>query len=261
MSDVKFDIIFVRHGYSCANKINDKIPGTHWIYSDPELTNSGIEKSVSLGYDLLTKIKGAWKNKPYTIGSSQMIRAQETAYYMLSKPTGLPIHIMPHIGEPGYTRDNYSLPLEKQRKMIEDRNPDILDHIGDDAREIQTLKGKSNWDLFIRWAVKNTDMFALGEDGYYRAVIFTHSIFLKKVFPRKEKVKNNDAIHALINDVLEKPKEIEYWNMNVGKHVEYCPDNCYRTHCIKRPKQIKKTRKNIGRYGNMNNKTKKKPLL
>jgi len=230
-----FDLIFVRHGYSCANKIHKTRPGVHWTYTDPELTKSGVERSESLCSSLMKEIKKIWPNESYNIGSSQMIRAQETAYYMLAKNTGKKINILPHIGEPHYTKDNYSFPLEKQREIIRDRNPDILKFIGKDAREKQTLSAKSNWDLFMKWACDHLDFFTKGKDGHYRCVIFTHSIFLKKNFKLKEKINNNNGVYTIINtaESIIPKSDYKLLLLNNANFVDSCPDDCRRSICEK----------------------------
>ena len=239
--EVIFDLILVRHGYSCANKSRDKLRGSHWLYSDPELTNDGIKRSEYVGTKLMKKIKETWLNNDYSICSSQMIRTQETAYYMLAKYTGKKINISPHIGEVGLSTDNFSLPVEKQREIIKNRNPDILKSLGKDAREKQTIAGKSNWELFMKWATRNLDFFTKGSDGVYRAVIFTHGIFLKTSFKLKEKINNNNAIHIVSN----KPGIHELIILNTEKYVDGCPDGCRRSMCPSpRQSQTKKVSRN-----------------
>jgi broad specificity phosphatase PhoE len=250
--EVIFDLIFVRHGYSCANKSRDKLRGSHWLYPDPELTNDGIKRSELVGTELMKKIKALWSDKDYSICSSQMIRTQETAYYMLAKYTGKKINISPHIAEAGLTSDNFALPLEKQREVIKGRNPDILKSLGKDAREKQTNSGKSNWDLFIPWAINHLDFFNKGSDGIYRAVIFTHAHFLKNSFKSKEKINNNDAVHTVINTLVSyKPENYDKWKLNTEKTADSCPDGCRRSMCPKpRQTQTKKLSKSNTRSNN-----------
>lgn len=192
-----FDLLFVRHGVSYANILSNKAYGTHILYPDPELTNEGIRTSSSLSPSLIACIERCWVDKPYTIGASRMIRAQQTAYYMIASVTGLPIHIFPHIGEKGFTLDNVALPVMIQEKIIGRQNPTALGSLK--RGHSDTILTKSNWLKFIEWATQNLDCFGLGIDVTYRAVIFTHSNFLKSVFTIDFPLGNNDVIHSVID--------------------------------------------------------------
>jgi broad specificity phosphatase PhoE len=194
------DLIFIRHAQSCGNIWKSKSKLKQITYRDPEITEAGIKTSKHLSGILQRKIREAWLGQPYSVCSSQMIRAQETAYYMIDGP----IHIIPHIAEDGITLDNYSLSKDTQRKIIEGRNPKILAALdkGIDSREKQTMKEKSNWDAFIKWAEKNPGSFAKGSDSIYRAVIFTHSHFLQNSLglSKADKVKNNNGFRIVITN-------------------------------------------------------------
>ena len=179
LSDNYLNLIFIRHGYR----------EEHFI--DPGLSKIGIERSSKLNDKLIKKIKDLWKDEPYIIASSNMIRTQETAYYMLAEKVEMPINIFPHIGEKGMSLDNIGYPRIKQREIIHERNPKIIELLnkGKDERGRQNILNKSSWVDFINWTVKNLDLFECGSDGVYRAVIFTHSDFLRSQFrlPGEEK--------------------------------------------------------------------------
>ena len=197
-----FDLLFLRHAQSCGNIWKGKSKLRQITYKDPEITEAGIKTSIRLSGILGQKIEEVWKREKYSVGASQLIRAQETAYYMTAKASA--IHIFPHIAEDGITLDNYSLPKDAQRKIIGVRNPKILASLdkGIDSREPQTIKGKSNWSDFLKWAEKNPDSFAKGSDSIYRAVIFTHSHFLQNTLDlsKADKVKNNNGYRIIIKD-------------------------------------------------------------
>lgn len=228
-----FDILFIRHGQSCAN-IWSKISVQKKIsYKDPELTKSGIESSVRLGKILQTVVADIWPNKPFAIGSSQMIRAQETAYYMIARDTAIPIHILPHVAEKGISYDNYSLPKHLQYDILQQRTPDIISSLeaGMDAREKQTAFGKSNWNLFITWAMNHPEFFEQGDDGVYRAVIFTHSKFLQSTFQLATKIINNNGIRTIV-DTNTLRKYPTHTRIDIGEiNPSSCPDNCVRSPC------------------------------
>jgi broad specificity phosphatase PhoE len=194
------DLILIRHAQSCGNIWKTKSKFTQITYRDPEITEAGIKTSKRLSGILQRKIREAWKDEPYSVCSSQMIRTQETAYYMV----GRPINIIPHIAEDGITLDNYSLSKDAQRKIIGERNPNILASLdkGIDSREKQTMKDKSNWNTFLKWAEKNPGSFGKGSDNVYRAVIFTHSKFLQNSLglSKADKVKNNNGFRVVITN-------------------------------------------------------------
>ena len=176
LSNNILNLIFVRHGYRNENFI------------DPGLSENGIKRTKNLSEKLIHKIKELWKDEPYVIGSSNMIRTQETAFYMLAEKTEKPINIFPHIGEKGIGIDNIGYGKEKQREIISTQNLKIIEFLdkGVDERGRQNILNKSCWNTFIEWAVKNLDLFECGSDGVYRAIIFTHSDFLRSVFKLPE---------------------------------------------------------------------------
>ena len=181
LSDNIFNLIFIRHGFRDDNLI------------DPGLSKDGIERSQKLSDKLIKKIKELWKDEPYVIASSNMIRTKETSFYMLADKIQKPINIFPHIGEKGMSFDNIGYPKEIQKKIILQNNSKIIELLdkGVDERNRQNLLNKSCWNTFIEWAVKNLDLFESGSDGVYRAVIFTHSDFLRSQFKLPEDKKGD----------------------------------------------------------------------
>jgi hypothetical protein len=222
------DIIFIRHAQSCANIWKTKSKIRQITYKDPEITEAGIETSKRLSSVLKLKIKHLWKNNPYTVGSSQMIRAQETAYYMTRAKS---INIIPHIGETGLSLDNFAFSKEKQREIISKRNPNVIRSLdkGCDFREAQTINEKSNWLKFLNWVIKNPKCFAKGSDNVYRGIVFTHSHFLQNSFKlsKSDKIKNNNGIHAIINTDYIVPNESNYRLLSIGDtDNSNGPDKC-----------------------------------
>ena len=233
------DLIFIRHAQSCGNIWKAKSKLRQISYRDPEITEAGIKTSKRLSEVLGKKLKEAWGEQPYRVGSSQMIRAQETAYYM----TNGPINIIPHISEDGITLDNYSLSKDAQRKIIGARNPKILAALdkGIDSREKQTIKEKSNWSVFLKWAEKYPESFAKGSDSIYRAVIFTHSHFLMNSLglSKADKVKNNNGYRVVItNGTISNTTRLD-----IGNNVDNGgPDKC-RISPYKKGENTKKNHK------------------
>jgi len=230
-----FEIIFVRHGISCGNAWAQTAYGMQTLYPDPELSKSGVDRSKVLSASLVENLRVLWPSEPFTVCASQMIRAQETAFYMLSSVLGLPIHVIPHVGETGLTLDNFALKHVDQVHIMMKRNPAVVDMLikGHDGRLPQTLWNKSNYDLFIQWALKHPDFFAIGSDGRYRAVIFTHSNFLKATFKMDKKLDNNTAIFTVIDTSKKSELQFEYLT-NHGLSTEVindCPDGCLKSPC------------------------------
>jgi hypothetical protein len=129
--------------------------------------------------------------------------SQETAFYMLADKLEKPINIFPHIGEKGMSLDNIGYPKEIQKKIILQNNSKIIKLLekGNDERGRQNILNKSSWYDFIEWSIKNLDLFECCSDGIYRAVIFTHSDFLRTVFklPNDEKGDYNSLYHVVFN--------------------------------------------------------------
>lgn len=227
------DIVFVRHALSCTNVWANKLYGTHLFYKDPELTLAGISTSKELSPLFIKKITDLWGEKPYSIGSSSMIRAQQTAYHMLASILEKPINIMAHICETGLSLDNQAYPVDKQRIILETKSPGVgkLLSAGLDGRENHTIWDKSDFGKFLTWAVLNPEYFALGSDGRYRAVIFTHSHFLMKAFNMDNLINNNNAIHTVIDTNNTATLDYNTWFMNHVNLSEICPNDCQISFC------------------------------
>jgi len=166
------------------------------FYRDPELTPYGIRRSIDKGRQLQAIVDELFPNGAYSIAASSMIRAQQTAYYMIAKDVEKPIHILPHIGETGIAPTNTPLSAEKQRTLLNSR---IVGSFGTDARGDTSYAQRANWDAFLQWIDSRgndlapffTPVIEKGETKY-RAVIVTHSNFLKKIFGMK--LNNNDIL-------------------------------------------------------------------
>ena len=264
---MKIEVIFVRHGVSCANEIQNKGRTRnkifHILYSDPELTRIGKQRSIQLGPILAQKIKDRWGQNPWTIGSSAMIRAQQTAYYMLAKDRNQTIFIMPHICEKGRGQDNTPMPVRDLYKVEHIIQPmSTLLHKPSNFETIQTTSNKSDFRKFQEWVkTEGFRYFEKGPDDVYRSVIFTHSHFLKNIFPDipnyKDLIANNEAIfyrwdtdNSKSQTVRSRESDIEYIEYGetgqAKKNSLYtCPDECRKwTPCSRKTNSKSRTRKN-----------------
>jgi len=231
----QFNFIFVRHGVSCANVIPHEINEKDKVkYYDPELTKAGIERTIELHPKLLEKIKIFWKDEPYSINASSLMRTQETAYYMIAKETGRPINIIPHISEKSLGPTNIAFSKDIQLEMIGKKNPDIprfLTSNSKDDRNHENFFSKSSWENFINWINSNVDFFEKGSDGIYRGIIFTHALFLYTAF-NKVKPDNNDIYHVNINDSNFMNPSFEYFKLKpLTDEYKRCPNECRISYC------------------------------
>lgn len=243
---MRFEIIFVRHGESCANIWQERTLVGQLKYSDPELTKRGVSRSTAKYPMLKTVIDKYFPS--YSIASSPMIRAQQTAFHMLAKHVNKPINIIPHLSEEGLTLNNIPLSKKKQESLFETIEPEIVDSLkdGKDARRSQNLLNKASYSAFLKWAKKNQDYFEKGDDDIYRAVIFTHGKLLRNTFPLKKAVPpetsrktydNNDFILTSIGDDVgtsEIPEEPNFLYFNTSsvkgspETEESCPSETCR---------------------------------
>jgi hypothetical protein len=245
----KFEILFVRHALSCANVWQRKgILKAHLRYQDPEITTEGIRKSIEVGQKILYPFKTA-QQEPFTIGASVMLRAQQTAYLMFAKRMKKPIFVLPYIGEGFATLDNMPAFLETQRKRYQANkayqdNPSMYSLLVEhpNANDFRTQEGSwnlmlpiSDFSNFLDWISKdeNLEYFAEGSDGIYRAILVTHSGFMKRSVPMKgvEKYNNNDGVLVRIQVGEGKPIVEPFDYLPAGESsVDYgiCPDTACR---------------------------------
>lgn len=193
------ELILVRHGLSCANTWKKRLRGIHLLYSDPELTEYGTNLCEERGPVLREFINQYFPNHSYKVGTSTMIRTQQTAYHMLLKGTEQHMNILPHIAETGITTNNYPLPAELQRKRM---GPSVSNHIGEDRRGNTDYFHKSDWSKFLNWVYNLGDererFFHKTDFGMYCGVIFTHGHFMRNVL-KVPKIENNDMFYVQVD--------------------------------------------------------------
>lgn len=262
---LKLEVIFVRHGESCANILKEKFPHSplRYSYQDPQLTERGIQRSILTSKPLLEFIKRTWgANKTYMIGASAMMRAQMTAYYQLAASEKKPIHVFPHICEKGITPDNLPYEKTKQQLLLRQRDPKVLQYLasGKDYREVQTLSTKSDLSLFLEWVKSNLSLFKQTSQGSVRLVVFTHGMLIRSLFTLPEgtsltgrpildnRIMNNGFVYTQYHI-----GPTDYPNFQVFHDPEQfilpykCPDKCSRSICKKQSggtRKTKKTRRN-----------------
>ena len=160
-------------------------------------------------------------------------------------PHGKSISIFPHICEPLTSIDNKPFKKEKQRKIIANQkfvaDPALGQHIlrlldeGEDFRDQQTIMNQSSIEDFKKWMWSNSIQFPKGEDGIHRAVVFTHSYFIKQTFPlpTKASIMNNGIIYTRFHSPrIQKKGPHDYPNFSyyntvpnpMGPYI--CPDLC-----------------------------------
>jgi len=247
-----FEIIFVRHGESCANAWQKEfLSGSQIIYGDPELTRRGIERCKVFRKPLEVFIQEKWSAQPYIVGASALMRTQLTAFWQLARYTAghlqKPIHVFPHICEPGRSWDNIPFDSQKQKSIIKSR--EILEQLDDghDYRDQQTRETQSNMLLFLKFLGTNPSVFSTGPDGVRRGVVFTHSHFLKKIFslPTNDNIMNNGFIYTKfkLSPQIQSLEEFQgqgdfnypyfqFFNLpDYPKEKYMCPDLCRKTLC------------------------------
>lgn len=248
-----FEIIFVRHGESCANAWQKEfLSGSQILYGDPELTRRGIERCKVFREPLEAFIEEKWSKKPYIVGASALMRTQLTAFWQLARYTAghlqKPIHVFPHICEPGRSWDNIPFDTQKQKEIIKSR--EILEQLddGNDYRDQQTRETQSNMLLFLKFLGRNPNVFSIDADGVRRGVVFTHSHFLKKNFqlPTNDNIMNNGFIYTKfkLSPKIQSLEELQtgqgdfnypYFQFfdlpDYPKEPYMCPDLCRKTLC------------------------------
>jgi hypothetical protein len=226
---VRLEILFVRHGLSCANAWGHRSKLLELLYPDPELTRYGIRRSIEKGASLKTFADRFFPDGRYAIGASCMIRAQQTAYHMLAHRAKKPIHVLPHIGERMPAICNVPLAPEQQRPIL---GAEVAAALGADARGDVGYTARADWDQFLTWAHAlpvDSPFFSrainVRGEPVMRAVLVTHSLYLQHVF--HEMLNNNDVLYAKIDTatktILEQRRLTDFNDLTDEKtEVEGC---------------------------------------
>lgn len=220
------EIVFVRHGLSCANvaaKVQSKLHAM--LYRDPELSVTGKQQSREAGRLLSAHLSGmGWDLSRVEIGASSMIRAQQTAHCMFPKAK---IRVMPCIAEHGITLDNIPLSKSEQSEALRSLDPRTLAAL-DGANNARAAGPKTNFNLFVDW------LRSTGARG--RMVVVTHSHFLEGQFGIF--LENNEAILVKYDADMKQigaARKLDYAPVGFfdkrRKAAKMCPDGCRRRVC------------------------------
>jgi bisphosphoglycerate-dependent phosphoglycerate mutase len=103
-TEITFSLYLVRHGVSCAN-LKKAMKQQFTNYRDPELTRAGQEKAVQRGMLFREYLAAEGQGTPI-VGASVLLRAQQTAFLMMSPDYThqlyLPeLFVVPYISETG----------------------------------------------------------------------------------------------------------------------------------------------------------------
>lgn len=220
---VLLKLIVIRHGYSCVNagkEINDSAGKQYKWYPDPPLTALGIAACKAKQRITFEIINDTFPETSYKIGTSCLMRAQQSAYYTLLHTDGVAdvdienkYSIFPHIGEKyeGGT-DNIPLSPEMQQKRlgftrtVNDEQPSAIIKKPADYSDV-----KQFFDWVNSLSVADAAKFFHVTEGIYQAVIFTHKKFIADLLnlPAGTKVNNNDVLYAEIDTTLVKISNLE----------------------------------------------------
>jgi bisphosphoglycerate-dependent phosphoglycerate mutase len=230
---VVVELILIRHGYACSNATksiaksiskNGELPQR--LYQDPELTSDGIALCKARRAETIIEIDKYFPMHSYKIGTSSLIRTQQTAYYSLLEGVEEKYSIFPHIAEEGYWSTNIPLEREAQRAFL---GPDIIGHVSEDHRGSADESNNSNYIKFIMWihtlGAKADTLFHITPEGVYRAVIVTHGKIIRHMLKLENKVNNNELFYAKINtetQVISNVKQLLVYPKTVLLSVEGC---------------------------------------
>jgi len=168
----------VRHGISCANLAKKK--GERLLqhtYTDPELTTWGRKKAKALGPYLEASLSDPF----FIVGASCLLRAQQTAYYMLEPER---LVIVPYISEKGIGGENYAFSPKAQATILEQYTcGDINFAPKRDWSYFDSAPNASvpNTNKFLAW-LKNNYNKLVGSSGKVIGtplVLFSHGIFIR----------------------------------------------------------------------------------
>lgn len=215
---ITVNIIFTRHGYSCANAQRNAVGyKTHVFVKDPQLHPIGIQEATALGRLL------AERNIPiHAFCCSQLFRTMQTAHYIktayertkdsmyhLNEPLFPPIAILPGINELGsitsdntpHTYETYRFDMKKLEGFVGSKLVDLSD--GD----LEFITDKGVFDTVLASTIVEPVLNMLKLESVIgdtvNILIASHHAILKKMLKKgyaidiegmKKKIDNTDAI-------------------------------------------------------------------
>jgi broad specificity phosphatase PhoE len=187
-------VLYIRHGYSCANaarneqsKIAKKL-SLHALISDPSLHPQGIQQALALGEDFRPFVANQGLDIIFT---SQLYRAIQTGLLLRHRivqdkdKTVIPLHIVPYIVEVARSRDNRPSKLtdytDEQIDLIRADGPVKID------RE-RRMFYNSDISAFVNgslraWLSEQHNVNPSKKE--YHVAVVTHSTLLNNTFGRK----------------------------------------------------------------------------
>ena len=245
-------VIFIRHGYSCANIVKDSgyIREIFTSYPDPELSQIGLNLSKENGKKLKNEI-GKRGIEVDFIASSSLIRAIETAYYIFGREQ--PIYTLPYVAEKGKTVDNMALDLNQQRKIISEKN--ALSCLSDADCPIKFMfsdksagRSESNYKEFINWFSNNLDTILAQSQKWEptNGALFTIAIITHSNFLGRELGLSHPANNAAFENMLKfKRQGNNGWKFVEAEKTKFMPINYDLTPAPDR-ENLKKALENLG---------------
>ncbi len=228
---IKLTFFFIRHGESCQNLIRKLKLYPHEYASlflknyDPTLSDSGKIDSIKYGKKL---------PKFDIIGSSPMLRAIETAYFMTNRKNRYQkIHVFPYLRETLSNFDskeelNIVFPMksidEQKSYLLNEKISNINFNYVSDYRD-----EPGDIEKFIKWFAKEFDLTYYLHKKEILIGIFIHSNVIYQF--NNIKTKNNDGF-KLKSQYNIKKKEISYnkenmslinHNYNKNESIINCP--------------------------------------
>jgi broad specificity phosphatase PhoE len=184
-----YSLILVRHGVSCANL--KKALGQQFItYTDPELTRAGKVKAINRGKLLRDYLEESGLQNPI-VGASVLIRAQQTAFLMMSPDYREGdylenLYVVPYVSEVGsswfYPReDNRPLKTAEKVAILKKTTPALLSHFRYVPADYPQDAATPSPDKFVQWLRTNYPMLNEQEPGEGQnrpIIIFTHGNYI-----------------------------------------------------------------------------------
>jgi broad specificity phosphatase PhoE len=179
--NIKLNVIYVRHMYSCANYSKSKGNLSFFTISDPSLHCVGVEQAKLLGEDF----KKSGINIDM-ICTSQMFRAIQSGIIIRDTINkDIPILVVRHISEKGITPDNVP---KKLKKITEEKARELnmtIDYNTDDKTTFKKFEKNIIPDILNTLISKKTK-------DEYTILVITHSHLLKYKF--KKTLENGQMI-------------------------------------------------------------------
>lgn len=262
---------FIRHGQSCSNiakefpinKIYKNLHLQSMNYRDPELSMWGLNYTTKNG----VRFK-KWLDDNniilHHIGASSMLRAMQTAWYMLSKSginTTVPkVKVLPYVSEkkiggganlPRWLTDNTNvtasnnpLPFEEQLEFLQKDPTKFKGMVSalDPLVINETERFESSLPKFLEWFEEKVGQFFKDanldpQTDIMNFAIVCHGTFIRKELKLEQKGVPSDQItynNSVFTKqyIFNKAKQIDYGaERNYPESIDqYCPNSCRKSY-------------------------------